>query len=56
MSLKRDYTKGPCKKLCGGPGGWQCQCCNPYFCSPRKMKVQARRRLRHVGKKVSLVD
>jgi hypothetical protein len=30
-------------KLKGGPGGWDCPCCNPFYCSPRKMKALARR-------------
>mgnify|MGYP006931609950 CR=1 FL=1 len=46
MSLKRDYVKVQCGKMRDGPGGWQCPCCNPFGCSPRKMKPLARRRLR----------
>jgi len=48
MSLKKDYFCIP--KLDGGCGGWHCQCCNPYNCSPRKMKSKARRRLRRLKK------
>lgn len=48
MSLKKDYRS--VKKLNAGPGGWRCGCCNPMGCSPRKMKVRARRMLRHVSK------
>lgn len=33
-------------KLRGGPGGLRCPCCNPYGCSPRKMKPKARRFVR----------
>lgn len=48
MSLKKDYLD--IKKLNAGPGGWLCPCCNPYHCSPNKMKKLARRRLRHLKK------
>jgi hypothetical protein len=38
------------KKLNAGPGGWGCPCCNPFGCSPRKMKHKARRMIRHINK------
>lgn len=44
MSLKKDYLKHD--KLKAGPAGWGCPCCNPYNCSPRRMKVLARRFVR----------
>jgi hypothetical protein len=31
------------KTLQGGKYGWYCPCCNPYGCSPRKMKAKAHR-------------
>ena len=48
MSLKKSYLKH--KKLRSGPGGWGCPCCNPYSCSPRRMKKLARRLVRRVSK------
>lgn len=48
MSLKKDY-KGK-SKLEDGHGGWRCPCCNPYGCSPRKMKHKARRRMRRTAR------
>lgn len=44
MSLKKDYLRH--NKLRAGPAGWDCQCCNPYACSKRRMKVLARRYVR----------
>jgi hypothetical protein len=48
-TLKSDYkvARGKMKE---GPGGWHCNCCNPYDCHPRKMKPLARRRLRRILK------
>jgi hypothetical protein len=46
--LKKDYRG--VKKLCKGPGGWKCPCCNPFGRSPANMKPQARRLLRRVKK------
>lgn len=50
MSLKNQYRKAGCGKLGSGPGGWRCRCCNPFGCSPRRMKPLARRTLRRVEK------
>jgi len=54
VSLKGTYVKASrtVGKMSGGPGGWQCPCCNPFGCSVRKMKPLARRRLRRVSKQV----
>ena len=49
-SLKKDYKRASGGKLLDGYGGWHCPCCNPYNCSPRKMKPLARRRLRRTNK------
>lgn len=54
MSLKRDYLG--IVKLDGGYGGWSCPCCNPYGCSPRKMKRKARRFVRRKHKQTKFVD
>ncbi len=48
MSLKKDYHSH--NKTIDGVGGWKCACCNPYNCSPRKMKPLARRLVRRVNK------
>lgn len=48
MGLARDYRHN--KKLQGGPGGWYCSCCNPFRCSPRRMKPLARRLARRTTK------
>lgn len=53
MGLKKDYIG--VAKLQEGPGGWKCRCCNPYGCSPRKMKAKARRRVRRTSK-VSITE
>ena len=47
MALAKDYR---CKKMNAGPGGWGCPCCNPFNKGPRRMKVLARRYVRHVAK------
>lgn len=51
MSLRKDY-KG-IAKLNAGPGGWHCNCCNPFGCNPRKMKPLARRHVRRVFKQMT---
>lgn len=48
MSLKKDYHGH--SKTIDGFGGWKCVCCNPFHCSPRKMKPLARRLVRRVNK------
>lgn len=48
MSLKKNYRSS--KKLNGGPGGWDCPCCNNYGCLARHMKARARRLVRRVAK------
>lgn len=53
-SLKKDYRN--VAKLRDGPGGWYCTCCNPFNCSPRKMKIKARRIYRHVMKREILKE
>ncbi len=45
-SLKTDYIRTHVGKMRAGPGGWRCQCCNPFFCHPANMKRKARRRVR----------
>lgn len=48
MSLKKDYLGH--NKTIDGVGGWKCACCNPFHCSPRRMKPLARRLVRRVNK------
>ena len=49
-SLKRDYRYPSGHKLTDGYGSWHCPCCNPFGCSPRKMKKKARRIVRRMVK------
>lgn len=51
MSLKKDYIGT--KKLCAGPAGWRCPCCNPFGCAPRRMKARARRMVRRAAKLIT---
>ena len=48
MSLNKSYRCNS-GKLCGGPGGWKCNCCNPYGGS-NKGKAKARRIVRRKSK------
>ena len=59
MSFKKSEYTIASAKLHAGPGGWYCICCNPYRCSPRNMKMKARRVVRRVNKqriKIELKD
>lgn len=49
MIKKKEFSEVSAK-LHGGPGGWHCNCCNPFGCSTRKMKPKARRLYRRVTK------
>ena len=50
MSLKRDYRRASCGKVCDGCCGWGEICGNPYHMPKRKMKRLARRRVRRTFK------
>ena len=53
-TLAKDYKGIP--KVDSGYGGWRCPCCNPFSTEPRKMKVKARRIMRHVSKRVWMAN
>lgn len=49
-TLAKDYRG--INKIETGYGGWRCPCCNPFSTEPRKMKVKARRIMRHVSERM----